>query len=267
MLSTILKDKIALLLIALYAGILLWWLKINLIGVGFDSEVYLFNWSYGFPPLIGALYGIFSIASHWGGYKSAIGRGLIFISLGLLGQVMGLQIWTYYNLIAGVEVPYPSMADLGYFALIPFYTLGALMFAKAVGGKFSLRTKHGQAMVFVIPLLMLLSAYFLFVRNIGFDVSDPIKAFLDYGYPLGEILPVSVALFILLISKKLSGGIMRNRILFLVFAFTFQFLTEYLFLYAVSSETYSNGGYNDILYATSYFIMSIGLISFKYFED
>lgn len=209
------------------------------------------------------MYGIFFVSPTWGGINSALGRAIIYISLGLLGQWLGLQIWTYYNLIAQVEIPYPSLADLGYFALIPFYTFAALLLAKASGGKFLLRTKNGKLYVFVIPIIMLTVSYMLFVKDLGFDGTDPLKTFLDYGYPLGEIIPVSIALFILTLSGKLLGGTMRSRILYLVFAFTFQFLTEYLFLYAVGAETYTNGNVNDILYATSYFVMALGLISFK----
>lgn len=209
------------------------------------------------------MYAIFFVAPIWGGLKSAIGKAIIFIALGLLGQWLGLQIWTYYNLIAQVEVPYPSLADIGYFALIPLYTMAALELAKACGGKITLRTKNGRLLVFLIPIVLLSIAYILFVRDLGIDLSDPLKTFLDYGYPLGEILPVAIALFILTMSKKLLGGTMRTRVLYLVFAFGFQFFTEYLFLYAVSAETYTNGNINDILYATSYLVMALGLISFK----
>jgi hypothetical protein len=267
MFSTLLRNKIAWLLFFIYLSIALWWLKINTFGLISDYEVYIFNWSYGFIPFVGAMYGIFYSSKYWGGWNSLLGRGIIYICLGLLGQWLGLQIWTYYNLIARVEVPYPSLADIGYFALIPFYSMAGYSLAKAAGGKFSLRTPRGQMAVLIIPLLMLTAAYMLFVRDIGFDFTTPLKTFLDYGYPLGEIIPVCFALFIISIAKNLDGGSMRSRVLYLAFAFTFQFITEYLFLYAVSSETYINGGYNDLLYATSYFIMSLGVVSFKQHED
>ncbi len=195
-----------------------------------------------------------------------IGKGLIFIPLGLLGQWFGLQIWTYYNVIAKVEVPYPSLADFGYFALVPCYTIGALMFAKAAGAKFSLRTTTGRILAIIIPFIMLSMAYILFVKDIGFDTSNLIKTFFDFGYPLGEIIPVTIAMFTLSLSRNFLGGKMRTRILYLVFAFSFQFVTEYAFLYAAGANKYTNGGINDLLYATSYFIMSFGLISFKNYD-
>ncbi len=56
---------------------------------------------------------------------------------------------------------------------------------------------------------------------------------------------------------------MKSRILYLVVAFFFQFLTEYAFLYTAGAETYVNGGWNDLMYATSYTFMSLGLIAFS----
>ena len=103
-------------------------------------------------------------------------------------------------------------------------------------------------------------------RNIGFDIKNPIKTFFDFGYPLGEIIPVSIALFTLSLSRKLLGGKMKSRIIYLAFAFFFQFITEYAFLFTAGNNTYYNGGFNDLLYATSYTIMTLGLISFRSYE-
>lgn len=266
MLAAVSKNKVSYLLLGIFALILFWWLRLRFLNITEGNEPYLFNWSYGLVPLIGALYGVFVVAKVWGGYRSIIGKGIVFISLGLLGQWFGLQIWTYYNVILKIEIPYPSLADIGYFALIPFYTLGSLMFAHAAGAKFSLRSISGKILALLIPLTMLVIAYFFFVRNVGFDSSNIIRTFFDFAYPLGEVIPVSIAIFTLFASKKYLGGKMRGRILYLIFAFSFQFITEYAFLYAVGNETYYNGGINDLLYAISYTIMSIGLISFKKYE-
>lgn len=266
MFRSIFSNKAAFLIISLYIIILLWWIKLNLSGVP-TGETYLFNWSYGLIPLIGAFYGIFKVSKVWGGYKSVLGKGLILISLGLFGQWFGLQIWTYYNVFLKIEAPYPSLADVGYFSLVPFYAFGALMFAHAAGAKFSLRTFTGKMIALIIPSVMLLVAYGLFIKNLGFDISSPIKTFFDFGYPLGEIIPVSIAIFTFFLSKRFLGGKMKTRILYLAFAFSFQFVTEYAFLYAVTAGTYGNGGINDLLYATSYTIMSLGLISFKNYNS
>lgn len=262
MIKTILRNKFTYWIIFLYGIEFLWWIRIQFLGLHNSEESYFFNWFYGFIAISGALYGIYISNKKWGGWKSIIGKGLILLPVGLLSQAFGVTLWFYYNSILKIDVPYPSWADLGFFGLIPAYTAGAWMFALASGAKFSLRTSGGKLYAFFIPLVSLVVAYGLFLKNVGFDLSDPIKTFLDIGYPLGEIIPVSIALFILTLSNKFLGGTMKNRILFLTGAFFFQFLTEYAFLYTAGAETYINGGWNDLMYATSYTIMSLGLIAF-----
>lgn len=266
MFKAIYKNPLSLIILTLYIGIFIWWIRLTSIGHPIP-ESYIFDWTYGLIGLTGALYGIFSVSKVWGGYKSVMGKGFIFISCGLLAQWLGLQIWTYYNIVAKVAVPYPSLADLGYFGLVPFYTLGALMLARASGAKFSIKTKHGKAYSVLIPLCMLILAYALFVKDIGITKTNLIKTFFDFGYPLGEIIPVSIALITFLSARKLFGGKLKNRIIYLLFAFSFQFLTEYYFLYTSGKNTYYNGSFSDLLYATSYTIMSLGLISFKSYES
>lgn len=264
MFSAIFKNKISYIILTFYFIILTWWIRLQIIGHP-EQEAFIFDWCYGFINLIGSLYCIFFVSKVWGGGKSIIGRSLIFIPLGLFAQWVGLQIWTYYNIILKVTVPYPSWADVGYFGLVPAYTLGALMLAQATGAKFSLRTIWGKLFAIIIPLIMLSVAYFLFVKYIGIS-GNPIKTFFDLGYPLGEIIPVSFAMYTLTFSKKFIGGKFETRILYLIFAFYFQFLTEYYFLYTSGNSTYYNGSFSDLLYATSYTIMSLGLISFKKYE-
>lgn len=262
MLKRILQSKFSYWLLFLYGIVLVWWIKLQVKGAGTEAA-YLFNWFYGLIAISGAIYGIRVALRKWGGWKSIIGKGLMLLAIGLLAQWLGLQVWTYYNVIARVEVPYPSLADVGYFSLIPAYTIAAWMFAHASGAKFSLKTSSGKLNAIIIPVITLSIAYFLFLKDIGFDLSNPVRLFLDVGYPLGEIIPVTVGLFTLTLSKKYLGGTMKKRVLFLVGAFFFQFLTEYAFLYTAGTETYVNGGWNDLMYATSYFIMSLGFVYFE----
>lgn len=266
MFTAIFKSKFAYWIIFLYVIVLVWWFRIQAEGAVNTEQAYIFNWFYGLIALSGAIYGIRIAITKWGGWRSVIGRGLILLPLGLLGQWFGLQVWSYYNVISKIEVPYPSLADIGYFALIPAYGFGAWMFAQASGAKFSLKTSGGKIWALFIPLIALVLSYGLFLKDIGFDFSDPIKTFFDIGYPLGEIIPVSIALFTLTLSRNLLGGSMKSRIFYLIGAFFFQFLTEYAFLYTAGAETYMNGGWNDLMYATSYTIMSLGLISFRSYE-
>src|SRR3989344_9282140 len=61
----------------------------------------------GFIPLLGGINGLV-IAQRWGGTRSAVGRGIWFLSLGLISWALGTYIFSgVYNFLLQVEVPYP----------------------------------------------------------------------------------------------------------------------------------------------------------------
>ena len=87
--------------------------------------------------------------------------------------------------------------------------------------------------------------------------------FLDFGYPLGQALYVSLALLTYLLSTKTLGGIMKNKVLLILFALAVQYAADYNFLSQAYAETWRNGGYGDAIYLLAYFLMALGLIQLK----
>lgn len=265
MFDIISRNKLTYVILLIYAILLVWWAKIFFTGVKETDENYLFGFLYPLIALIGSIAGFIS-SKKWGGSKSLIGRGIIFFSLGLFGLWFGQTVWSYYNLIARVPVPYPSIADIGYFSIIPLYGYGMYCFGKASGIKFSLKSIGGKIIVVLIPIIMVAISYFLFLRNLAPDFSDPLKTFLDFGYPGGEAITISIALLTYFLSRNILGGKMRSRILYIIFALVVQYVTDYLFLYRASAGTYYNAGVVDLMYTASFTVMAIGLLSFKEVE-
>lgn len=265
MFSSIFNKKLFYILLIFYFILLGWWIRIYLSGLTDTSENYLFGFVYSFIALVGGIYGL-RVSKRWGGYKSLVGRGIMFFSLGLIGEWFGQTTWSYYNIIARVEVPYPSIADIGYFSIIPFYALGMYSFLKAAGGRITLKTIKGKVLAFLLPLVMVGISYILFLKEVSIDFSQPLRTFLDLGYPLGEAITISIALLTYSLSKGVLGGIMKSRVLYLVFALFVQYITDYLFLHKAAAGTYYNAGPVDMMYATSFLIMAIGLISLSEYE-
>jgi len=110
-----------------------------------------------------------------------------------------------------------------------------------------------------LPIIGLLFSYFFFLQGYIFDWSSPLRVFLDFGYPLGEALYVSIALLVLLLSWNILGGVMRTSLLYLMMALVVQYLAEFNFLYQAAHGTWVNGGYGDYMYLFAYFLMAISL--------
>jgi hypothetical protein len=133
------------------------------------------------------------------------------------------------------------------------------MLARVSGVKISLRAFRNQIQAVVIPLAMLALSYHFFLQRYVFDWSQPLKIFLDFGYPLGQALYVSIAILAFLLSRKVLGGMMRFPILAFIFALIAQYLSDFTFLMQAQNSSFYAGGINDLMYSTSYTLMAFAL--------
>src|SRR3989344_288741 len=263
----LIRNWLSRVLLFVYVALFVFWINIYLSGSqeGFINN--LFGALYPLISLSGGIFGLVVVSKKWGGMKSLIGRGVIFLSLGLLAEVFGQWAWSYFVVIKQVELPYPSIADFGYFLIVPFYALAMYNFAKASGVRVGLKSMMGKLQAIAIPVLMIVIAYTLFLQHVEVDLSNPLRTFLDFGYPGFEAIAISIGILTYSLSVGVLGGVMKPRILYLVFALVAQYITDYTFLYQVGTETYYNGGIVDLMYMTSLLIMSLGVISLNKIEE
>ena len=236
------------------------WVVLRVSNPETDGPALLFGATYGLMALFGGIYGLLN-AKKWGGWKSTLGRTLVYLSLGLLFAEFGQLVFSYYNIIKSVEIPYPSLADVGFFGSIPFYILGAFALTKVTGLHAKIGKTFKKQLVFaVLPLILLIVSYMIFLRGYSFTDTPKLTIFLDFGYPLGQALYVGLALVILLTTGNALGGVMKSRVLLLLAAFVAQYAADFNFLYQNLHDTWQNGGYGDYLYLIAYFMMTLSLI-------
>ncbi len=247
--------------VAFFLCLSFWWLSMYVRGLMDAPENNYFTLTYPLLSLVGGIAGII-FANKWGGLKSLLGRSMTMFSYGLLAQFFGQAMYAYYIYIKGIEVPYPSWGDLGYFGSVIFYIFGAILLAKVSGLKFTVKSVHGKIQAIFIPLLLLVLSYLYFLRSYEFDFSDKLRIFLDFGYPLGQAVYLSIAILALLLSRNFLSGIMKKPIIFLIFALVFQYFSDFMFIYQSNMETWYVGGVNDYFYFISYFLMTIALVYF-----
>lgn len=253
------KRSIALKIVFyLFLLLSLYWLFICYTGFKNNPHVDYFTLIYPILALIGGLTGM-RYSSKWGGLRSVLGKAIAFLSLGLLAQFLGQLLYIYYIFIRGVNVPYPSVGDLAYFGSVVFYILGVYYLALVSGIRLILSSAKGKLLAIIIPLLMLGASYYLLLKDYNFAESTWTLLFLDFGFPIGQALYVSLALMVLFASKNILAGIMRAPIMLLILALIAQFISDFLFsyFYSIGSDVYMI----DYLYASSYMIMAIALIA------
>lgn len=258
------KDTIKLywpgkILVGLFLFFTLWWLYLTfLLQKSSDplSPFGLFGNLYGLIAAWSAIVG-FIISKRWGGWKSLMGRAIIMFSLGLLFQEFGQIAYSYYIFVQKIEIPYPSLGDIGFFGTIPFYIYGSFLLAHASGVKFSMRSISAKVQALIIPVIVLTLAYLLILHNYSFDRSAPLATFLNYGYPTGQAIYITIVLLTYLLTRNILGGIMKSKIILILIAFCAQFIADYAFI--IFHNYYYPGSILDYLYVAAYFLMGFGI--------
>jgi hypothetical protein len=252
-------------LFTLFSIMTMWWLFLNPFSTdpNLDHMKYVWGSLYQLLAIWGGILGII-ISQSYGGIKSLLGKSIIFFSLGLLFQAFGQSIYSYYNLFANVQAPYPSAGDIGFFGSIIMYIIAVVCLAKVSGVTFSLKSYLQKIQAFLIPIVMLGLSYYLFLRNYTSDFSDKLKIFLDFGYPLGQASYVAIAILALVFSRKVLGGMMKQPILLFLFSLILQYICDFNFLLQANNQTWHVGGYGDFLYMFSYLLMSLSIIKIGY---
>jgi hypothetical protein len=253
-------DKKILLACGLFLIYLLWRGALYFQTPTEDFNLISFIWgaTYQIIAILGIVIGL-GVAQHWGGWKSMFGKTIILFSAGLLFQCIGQAISSYFVYKTG-EVPYPGLGDIGFFGSILFYIFGAFMLARVTGGKAFLKAAHNKVIALVIPLLMVGVSYWLFLKGYEYDWSNPTQTFLDFGYPIYQAIYVGIAIVTLILSRTYLGGLMKTPVMLFLIALIMQYASDFVFLYQASRGLYIPEGTNDLMYFTSYFLMTIALI-------
>lgn len=244
----------------LYAFFTLWWLYLFIfVDVESEQRNYFID-SYGIIAGFGGIVGLY-VSRKWSGFKSYVGRSIIFLSLGLLDQFLGQFSYSLEFYMTG-EANYPSFGEIFYFTSIPFYIFGVWNIAKASGINISLKKLKNKIGAILFPLFMMGVSYFLFVRGTDFSEIPFLESVLTFAYPLGQATFVSLALLTYVLTDKVLGGVMKGRVIFILFALIFQYAADTTFLYETIQDIWYPADIADFMFATSYFLMTMAFIRF-----
>lgn len=254
------SSRLLFIVILMFIFFIFWWIALQFSIARNHNSRLIFAASYFVIAFYGGIFGM-NASFNWGGLKTLLGKAIFMLSLGLFMQVFGQLAYAYYNRFLNIRVPYPSLGDIGYFGTIPFYTYGVFLLAKSSGIQVNLRSFKKKIIALMIPIIMLGIGYLLFLRNYTFDFNNPVRVFLDFGYPLGEAIYISIAIITFIFSRTVLDGLMRSKALLVLIALVVQFAADYIFLF--TAATYYPGNFVELIYLTAYFLMTLALLSLK----
>ncbi len=255
-------------LLALYfVGVVAYWIVNEVFNYKNPNGLtYWYQFVFGLIPLIGGVAGLTTVARSWGGFKSYLGRALSFLSLGLITWGIGQMFWSYFTISQISEVPYPSLADVGYVVSWPLWAIGMINLSKSTGVKFGLRQIRGKIALFIIPIIALASSYWLLFRVARDGMIDTgggtWKLFFDLAYPMGDVVILTLALLVFGLSFNYLGGKFKWSIRFIIAGFILNYFTDFTFSYTTTKGTYYNGHWVDLMFPTVMFLLALGILSF-----
>lgn len=218
----------------------------------------------GFIPVVGGIYGLL-IAQRWGSFKSAVGRAIVFLSLGLISWGLGTYVFSgVYNFLLQVEVPYPSLADVGYIVSIPLWAYGMVQLSKAMGTTYGLRSSKGKIFLLIIPLIIIGLSYYLLVSIardgvLSSSFTEAQKLFFDLAYPIGDVIILTLVTLVYGLSYNFFGGAYKKAIYGILLGFVLMYLADFSFSYTTTTETFFTGNWVDLLFTTAMLALSIGV--------
>jgi diguanylate cyclase (GGDEF)-like protein len=176
-------------------------------------------------------------------------HGWALLGAGAGSWAAGQAIWTWLENVAGVEVPFPSVADIGFLALVPLTVAGASMLI--VTGRTAARTLLDGLLVtgsmFYLSWIVVLGPLY------HARTETAAEWLVTLAYPAGDVITGSM-MFILFgrvrRGQRLTLGLLGSGYLLLALADTG-------FAYLVSNGTYSSNSAYDIGWVWGFLAVSL----------
>ncbi len=213
-------------------------------------------WNYAFNIGNGLLYLTGGIAAYAFVMKRAAGgirRGAGLFALGHILWGIGSFIWTYYNLVLNVEVPFPSAADVFYLAFVVCYAIGLWHLSEDTED--TARPKNLRSALYLI-FLCYGATFYVFWRMPLSDATfmESISSFI---YPIIDTFVLAQAFVLAQVGR--SGS--RKSMFLVIAGIIIQLLGDYLFSYSEMIGVYWNGGLTDLFYTASGYILFLAVMS------
>jgi len=181
--------------------------------------------------------------------------GWILLIIGIGLYFLGEASWGYIELIRGIEVPFPSIADLFWLTgYVPLFA-GLILIYKRMEVKLA---RYEKAVFVVLGLLLaLIPFWFLLFPIIKSGEASVTEKLLDLAYPGLDIFLALPALAIVLIYGR---GLLGRTWLFISLGFLLFTVADLLFSYLTWIEKFKTGSLVDLLWLSGYVMIAVGAI-------
>ena len=199
---------------------------------------------------------IFSAAAlfhnaHCLGFHHIIGRGLYFIFGGIVSFIISHLIWIYYAFLSDSFIPFPSLIDVFYILMAPFFITGLWYLLSIYNAKRGIKFWAKVAGTYIITSIL----FFIFVGTpfIGEPQTNG-QQFFNIIYPLTDIAYLTAIIVALsIIKKRFYKGLG-----FIMLAMALIVIVDIRVSIEISQGAWIEGGISDQLLVVLGFLIGIG---------
>ncbi len=202
---------------------------------------------------IAAAAGLAATRRYWG---SPSGIAWLLITLGLCMTAFGEAAWGYQELVMEREVPFPSVADVGYLGLYPLAFVGLLLMPQAPISA-SRRLKLVFDVLVPIGALALISWHLILRDLLADSGASSLADVIGLAYPFSDLVVAGAVLILVL-----RGGRTLSTVSLLVLGLGFLAIafSDSFYTYLTQVGDYASGSYIDIGWLAGYNLVAVSAI-------
>jgi PAS domain S-box-containing protein len=178
----------------------------------------------------------------------------VLLGLGILSWALGQSIFTYYEWVLGQPPPLPSIADVGYLSVYPFFLLGILLLpARPI--PVASRTRIALDGLMIMTGAVTFSWYFILGPVMQQGSETILAKAVSSAYPLADI--VLIACLIILASRPEEHTLMP-AVSMLALGLTLIVVADSNFAYWSLHDAYATGTLPDVGWSLGYMLVALG---------
>jgi diguanylate cyclase (GGDEF)-like protein/PAS domain S-box-containing protein len=167
----------------------------------------------------------------------------------------GQAAWTWYETVLGREVPFPSLADVGYLAAVPL-AVAALLSLPFAAQSLAGRVRQVLDGLMIAASLLLVSWVLLLHTLFQAGADNGVSQAIGLAYPIGDVVVGTIVLFMLTRARR-SHGATEVPLLLLGGGLVAWAVADSGFVYLTASGAYSSGALIDAGWFLGYILILV----------
>src|SRR5215212_386098 len=178
----------------------------------------------------------------------------VLLGLGIVSWVLGQALFTYYEWALHKPPPLPSLADIGYLSVYPFFLLGILLLpARPV--PVASRTRIALDGLMIMTAAVTFSWYFVLGPVMQQGTETTLAKAVSTAYPLADI--VLIACLVILASRPGEHALLP-AVRLLALGLILIVIADSNFAYWSLHDAYATGTFPDVGWALGYMLVALG---------